>query len=443
MIWPFVPLEWLARISGGSTPKRNKAAYWDGDIPWLTPSDLPGPGATIVNVRDTADHITQEGLRSCSAPLLPLGTVLFSSRATIGKIGIIEVPLATNQGFANFTPSPCIEPRYLAYALRFFTPQIVALAGSTTFKEVSRGAIRKFKIPLPPTSEQRRIIEILDQADALQRERAEAEEKARRILSAIFKKMFGADLQRENCKTLGEIAHDFRYGTSTRSEDQGYPTLRIPNVVGGRLNLEKIKFVPVNRKEFERLRLKTGDMLVVRTNGNPDYVGRSVVFEEQAVRDTGLRTEQFIYASYLIRIRINSDIAEPWFIQNYLSLTEGRRALRERCRTSAGQYNINVNALSSIPVPDVSIERQREFVEHVQIIRESNLQRLELSRHLDCASSSLLHRAFSGELTARWREQCADELSRQAEEQAEALERGYPADPISPRRGRPRRVASC
>ena len=216
-----------------------------------------------------------------------------------------------------------------------------------------------------------------------------------------------------------------------------------PNVVGGRLNLEKIKFVPVNRKEFERLRLKTGDMLVVRTNGNPDYVGRSVVFEEQAVRDTGLRTEQFIYASYLIRIRINSDIAEPWFIQNYLSLTEGRRALRERCRTSAGQYNINVNALSSIPVPDVSIERQREFVEHVQIIRESNLQRLELSRHLDCASSSLLHRAFSGELTARWREQCADELSRQAEEQAEALERGYPADPISPRRGRPRRVASC
>ena len=78
MIWPFVPLEWLARISGGSTPKRNKAAYWDGDIPWLTPSDLPGPGATIVNVRDTshyvggnvrdtADHITQSVARCAPA----------------------------------------------------------------------------------------------------------------------------------------------------------------------------------------------------------------------------------------------------------------------------------------------------------------------------------------------------------------------------------------
>lgn len=443
MIWPFVALERLARVSGGSTPKRNNGTYWDGDIPWVTPSDLPEPGATIVDVGETADHITQAGLSSCSAPLLPRGTVLFSSRATIGKIGIVVVPLATNQGFANFTPSPCIEPKYLAYALRFFTPQIAALAGSTTFKEVSRGAIRKFQIPLPPISEQRRIIEILDQADALKRKSADAEEKAGHILSAIFKRMFSADVTREKCKPLGEMVHDFRYGTSKKSKEQGYPTLRIPNVLGGRLDLTEIKNVLVHKKEFERLRLKTGDMLVVRTNGNPRYVGRSAVFEEQAVRDTGLRAEQFIYASYLIRIRINSDIAEPWFIQSYLSLTEGKRALRERCRTSAGQYNINIKALSSIPVPDISIERQREFVKQVQILRELNSQRLELSRHLDCASASLLHRVFSGDLTAKWREQHGDELLRQAEEQAEALESGCPTDSINPHHGLRRKVASC
>lgn len=443
MIWPSVPLEKVARVSGGSTPKRNNDAYWNGHVPWVTPSDLPGPGASIVDVEDTKDHITQEGLNSCSAPLLPLDTVLFSSRATIGKIGIAKVPLATNQGFANFTPNPGIDPRYLAYALRHFTPQITALAGSTTFKEVSRGAIRKFQIPLPPPSEQRRIVEILDQADALQRRRAEADEKAQRILPALFMKMFGNDLQEGISNLLGDAAIDFRYGTSTRSADHGYPALRIPNVVSGRVDLSEIKFVPVSKKEFARLRLSTGDMLVVRTNGNPDYVGRSVVFEEQSVEGTGLNADQFIYASYLIRIRLDPDILEPWFVQTFLSLPKGRRALRERCRTSAGQYNINIDALSSIPLPEIPIERQRELVEHVQSIRMMNSRRVELSKHLNCASSSLLYRAFSGDLTARWRDAHADALSQEAEEQAAALATACVRTSNGPRRGRPRRAASC
>ena len=191
MNWPTVPLEKLAKISGGSTPKRNNDVFWNGDVPWVTPSDLPAPGTLIADIEDTKDHITQEGLNSCSAPLLPLETVLFSSRATIGKIGISKIPMATNQGFANFTPNPGVEPKYLAYALQYFTPQITTLAGSTTFKEVSRGAIRKFKIPLPPHSEQQRIVELLDQADALRRKRTDANEKAQRILPALFMKMFG------------------------------------------------------------------------------------------------------------------------------------------------------------------------------------------------------------------------------------------------------------
>ena len=121
MKWPMYPLEKIADIAGGSTPKRNRSEYWDGDIPWVTPTDLPMPGAGIAEVYNTADHITERGLRSCAAKLLPVGTVLYSSRATIGKIGIARVPLATNQGFANFTPKPGIESKYLAYALLYLS----------------------------------------------------------------------------------------------------------------------------------------------------------------------------------------------------------------------------------------------------------------------------------------------------------------------------------
>ena len=252
--------------------------------------------------------------------------------------------------------------------------------------------------------------------------------------------MFGIDLQQGPIRLLGDTAVDFRYGTSTRSADQGYAALRIPNVVSGRFDLSEITFVPVSKKEFERLRLRTGDMLVVRTNGNPDYVGRSVVFEEQAVEDTGLNTDQFIYASYLIRIRIDPDIAEPWFVQTYLSLPKGRRALRERCRTSAGQYNINIDSLSAIPLPDIPIERQRNLVEHVQTIRTLNSRRIEVSRHLNVASCSLLDRAFSGDLTTHWRDVHADVLLQEAREQATVLRTACAGISAGPG---PREVPSC
>ena len=109
MKWPILALEQIATITGGSTPSRERAEYWNGSIPWLTPTDLPMPGEGIADVRDTASKITDEGLAAISAQLLPVGTVLFSSRATIGKLGISSVPLATNQGFANFIPKTFVD----------------------------------------------------------------------------------------------------------------------------------------------------------------------------------------------------------------------------------------------------------------------------------------------------------------------------------------------
>jgi type I restriction enzyme, S subunit len=191
MKWERVALEQVADVHGGSTPRRNREEYWHGDIPWVTPRDLPMPGFEIADVFDTTEKISAEGLNSCAANILPPGTVLFSSRATIGKLGIARAPLTTNQGFVNFAPGPCIDSKYLAYALLAHTPEITALAGATTFKEVSRGALRKFQIPLPPPSEQRRIVDILEQADQLRKNRGSADATFARILPALFYRMFG------------------------------------------------------------------------------------------------------------------------------------------------------------------------------------------------------------------------------------------------------------
>ena len=191
MVWPMIPLDKVAEIRGGATPSRNESTYWSGSIPWLTPRDLPQAGKGISTVEKTSDSITEKGLASSSASLLPPGTVLFSTRASIGKVGIATVPLTTNQGFANFIPRSGIQSRYLAWCLSFHADQIANLAGSTTFKEVTKSALRSFRIPLPPLPERSRIVEILDQADQLRRLRTEANAIADRVLPALFLKMFG------------------------------------------------------------------------------------------------------------------------------------------------------------------------------------------------------------------------------------------------------------
>ncbi|MFH1609620.1 MAG: restriction endonuclease subunit S, partial [Candidatus Bipolaricaulota bacterium] len=129
--WRWVRLGEVCQVYGGSTPRRNQDRFFGGDIVWITPSDLTDdlPLAEVAASRTT---LTQEGLASSSARLLPSGTVLFSSRATIGKVAIAGVSLATNQGFANFVCESYVDNRYLAYLLKAFTPEIERLAGSTT-----------------------------------------------------------------------------------------------------------------------------------------------------------------------------------------------------------------------------------------------------------------------------------------------------------------------
>ena len=212
--WPMVELDHAAEIRGGATPRRDNPDYWGGNVPWLTPTDLPPVGAGITDVETTADAITDDGRASCSASLLPPGAVLFSSRATIGKIGIAVVPLATNQGFANLIPRPGVESHYLAWCLHCHADRIAGLAGTTTFKEVPKSALKRFRIPLPAPSEQRRIVEILDQADRLRSLRAEADAKANSILPALFIQMFGDPVR--NPMKWPEKTHLFQASRSFR-----------------------------------------------------------------------------------------------------------------------------------------------------------------------------------------------------------------------------------
>ena len=155
--WKWVRLGQIGEIVGGGTPKTNKLEYWEnGNIPWLTPADMKYVLGKYVSGGER--NITQIGLDSSSARLMPAGTVLYSSRAPIGYIAIAKNEICTNQGFKSVVPVISDLSQYIYYCLIARTSDIISRASGTTFKEISGNEFGMTTIPLPPLEEQKRII---------------------------------------------------------------------------------------------------------------------------------------------------------------------------------------------------------------------------------------------------------------------------------------------
>ena len=155
--WMFARLKHIGEVIGGGTPKTNIDEYWDGNIPWLTPADLSG--YEDMHISTGARTITELGLKSSSAQLLPENSILYSSRAPIGYIAIAANPISTNQGFKSVVPYNSTMSPYLYYCLKARTSDIVRRATGTTFKEISGSEMAETIVPLPPINEQQRIFD--------------------------------------------------------------------------------------------------------------------------------------------------------------------------------------------------------------------------------------------------------------------------------------------
>lgn len=163
--WPLVELgdEEYFQIESGGTPDSKNKEYWDGKIAWVTLVDLPTDNR-ITEIQKTERTITDLGLKKSSAKLLPENSVLVSSRATIGRIGITKIPLATNQGFKNIIIKNFskVSPVYLANVLTQKVDEMKRLGTGGTYKEISKSNFSKIKIPLPPLEVQKEIVEQIE-----------------------------------------------------------------------------------------------------------------------------------------------------------------------------------------------------------------------------------------------------------------------------------------
>ncbi|MCY3778637.1 MAG: restriction endonuclease subunit S, partial [Candidatus Aminicenantes bacterium] len=187
MGWPPARLGDLAeRFISGGTPSTKIDPYWNGDVPWITGADVTDN--IVVSGRK---WITQEAIENSATHIVPKGAILLVTRTGVGKVAKAGADIAISQDLTGIVLKEGTNADFVAAAIRQKTRDLLDIQQGAIIRGVLRKDVENVEIPFPPLSEQRRIVEILDQTDRLRRLRTEADSKAERILPALFIKMFG------------------------------------------------------------------------------------------------------------------------------------------------------------------------------------------------------------------------------------------------------------
>ena len=203
--WMAMTLTDAATVVGGGTPKRSEPAYWNGNVPWATPTDVTGLSGRVIS--ETASSITEAGLASSSATILPPNSLLMTTRATIGACAINRVAMATNQGFQNLVPKrPTMNVDFLYYLITYHARRLEQLAAGSTFLEISRRAVRSFEFICPPVSEQRKIAEILSSVDDAIEKTQAVIDQAQIVKRGLMQVLLKREPDTWRSSTLGSLA---------------------------------------------------------------------------------------------------------------------------------------------------------------------------------------------------------------------------------------------
>jgi len=415
MKWAEYPLSRLTeRFISGGTPTTKIEEYWQGDIPWITGADFLDGEVTIGR-----RYINKAAVNNSATNIVPRGSILMVTRTGVGKIAIAPADIAISQDITGIVPKSGLSAKYILSAIRNKMAIILAAQRGATIKGVTRKDIEILPIPLAPPSEQRRIVEILDQADALRKKRADADAKAARILPALFYKMFGdplALISSGEGVPLSELEVDLQNGFACGEKDveDGVPHLRMNNIDdAGVLNLELVRTVPFDC-DTERYRLMEKDVLFMGTNSE-DKIGKTCLFLPPDERT-------YLFSNHLIRLRVSDSRITPEYLAGFLHLLWSKRFFPSIAKRWVNQSAVAQSSLAALRIPLPGERSLQMFTTAFQNLLSLRAQRVRSGETLDQTFAVLLHRAFTGDLTVKWREAHMKELLAEMEAQAKALD---------------------
>ena len=352
--WPMVELgdTDIFTIYSGGTPASEKEEYWNGKNNWATLVDLP-QDEYISIIRSTQRKISDSGLKNSSAVMLPVHSVIVSSRATIGRVAINEVETATNQGFKNIVikDQTKADYRFISYMVKQLGPKMNEMASGGTFKEISKTSLSLLKTPLPPLNIQQEIVSEIETYQKII-------DGARQVVSN-YKPQIKIDPEWPKVE-LDEIC-DVRDGThdSPKYVQEGYPLITSKNVKDDNIDFTDINLI--SKEDFnqinKRSKVDVGDIIMpmIGTIGNPILINTPREFAIKNVALVKFYTDSKIDRKYLKHI-LDSD----YFQRKYTDSSSG-----------STQKFISLGFIRKLIIPLPGINIQQEIV--AQIEKEQQL----------------------------------------------------------------------
>ena len=184
----WVAIKEIGTVVGGATPKTDHDEYWGGSYRWITPAELDADSGYIY---DSVRKLTKAGVESYSLQEMPVGTVILSSRAPIGKVAIAGNTFYCNQGFKNIICKEDITPRYLYTVLLLNVDYLNSLGRGATFKEISKGIVENIRIPVPSMELQEQFAAFVEQVDKSKIAIQKALDEAKLLFDSLMQKYFG------------------------------------------------------------------------------------------------------------------------------------------------------------------------------------------------------------------------------------------------------------
>lgn len=189
--WIETTLGEVAEVIGGGTPSTTIGEYWEGDIVWLTPTEITSQDGKVVS--DSIRKITDLGFKNSGAQMLPKDSVILTSRASVGFVALAGKELCTNQGFQSLIPKPSVLSKFLMFWIQLNRPEFESRSAGSTFKEISKSNVKSIKLELPPLAEQKRIVEIVNTIDEVISQTELTSSKAQKLRSGLLSDLLSGE----------------------------------------------------------------------------------------------------------------------------------------------------------------------------------------------------------------------------------------------------------
>ena len=306
--WEKCKLGDITMVVGGGTPDTNAPRYWNGSIQWFTPSEI----GKNKYVDKSARTISEEGLNKSSAKLLPIGTILLSSRATIGECSINKKECTTNQGFQSLIPKEYISNEFVYYLIQTKRKDLIRKSCGSTFLEISANEVRKIGISIPTIKEQDKIANILSLLDKRIATQNKIIDKLQSLIKGIRVRL--VQIEKGNIVHLNEIASIYQPQTisSTELTEDGFCVYGANGIIG--------KYKDYNHKTEQICITCRGNTcgMVNYTKPMSWITGNAMVINTDEYQDKVCKRYLFHYLSAYNFNRIISGSGQPQIVRTPL-----------------------------------------------------------------------------------------------------------------------------